>query len=96
MFFREAGFSNAFQITSITSGIRLAAGLGCAVLNEFAGRRRLVIWSGALCTVTMLVIGSLGTVAVKTDPIRNTLIAMACVWSAGSTVCESCLLIQSW
>lgn len=88
MFFRESGFTNAFQITSILSGIKIACVLVYALTTDHFGRRNIVIALGAGCVLFLLVIGIIGQFE-KTDAIKNALIAMACLWSACNVGRES-------
>lgn len=81
VFFRESGFSNAFQITSILAGIKIACVLVNAATTDYIGRRNVVIGLGIGCTFFLLIIGILGQLE-KTSAVKNTLIAMACLWSA--------------
>ena len=87
VFFRESGFTNAFQITSILSGIKIACVLVYAVTTDHFGRRNIVIALGAGCVLFLLVIGIIGQFE-KTDAVKNSLIAMACLWSACNVGCE--------
>ncbi|WWC91994.1 uncharacterized protein L201_006948 [Kwoniella dendrophila CBS 6074] len=83
LFFKEAGFTNAFEITSILFGIKIAFVLIFAVTTDRFGRRNIVLYLAALCLAMLLVVGILGHVP-HSEKTKNLLIAAACFWSAGS------------
>nr|XP_019010602.1 sugar transporter [Kwoniella pini CBS 10737]OCF49383.1 sugar transporter [Kwoniella pini CBS 10737] len=83
LFFKEAGFTNAFEITSILFGIKIFFVIIFALTTDRFGRRNIVIYLGALCCSMLLVIGILGHVK-HTKITKDLLITAACFWSAGS------------
>ncbi|WVF67376.1 hypothetical protein IAT40_002131 [Kwoniella sp. CBS 6097] len=83
LFFKEAGFSNAFEITSILFGIKIFFVIVFALTTDRFGRRNIVLVLGGLCCAMLLVIGILGHVP-HTNATKDLLIAAACFWSAGS------------
>ncbi|WVQ84236.1 hypothetical protein IAT38_006388 [Cryptococcus sp. DSM 104549] len=83
LFFREAGFSNAFEITSILFGIKIFFVIAFAFTTDRMGRRTIVIVLGAICCTMLLVIGVLGHVP-HTEATKVVLIVAACFWSASN------------
>ncbi|KAB5546910.1 sugar transporter [Coniochaeta sp. 2T2.1] len=80
LFFKQSGFSNPFLITTILTVIALLTSISLILLTDKFGRRLVVVYASIICTVTMLVVGVLGFVS-KTDPLKNFLIFVACLWS---------------
>ncbi|ORY25553.1 general substrate transporter [Naematelia encephala] len=80
LFFKQAGFTNSFAITSITSGIKVASVLVLALTTDKFGRRNVVVISGGFCTLMLMVAGILANRPL-TEPVKNGLIAVACLWS---------------
>lgn len=83
-FFRQAGFSNPFDITAILTGIKVAAIAVLVVIADRVGRRPLVIFGAFWTTAMLLVVGIAGQFLGSTA-IRNLTIAAACLWSPASS-----------
>ncbi|KAK6909183.1 sugar transporter [Kwoniella mangroviensis CBS 8886] len=83
LFFKEAGFTNAFEITSILFGIKIFFVIVFALTTDRFGRRNIVIYLAGLCCAMLLVIGILGHVP-HNNATKDVLIVAACFWSAGS------------
>ncbi|KAK8853488.1 hypothetical protein IAR55_004195 [Kwoniella newhampshirensis] len=83
LFFREAGFTNAFEITSILFAIKVGFVIIFAVTTDRMGRRNITIVLTGVCCLALLIIGILGHIP-HTEATKNALIFIACVWSAGS------------
>jgi SP family sugar:H+ symporter-like MFS transporter len=95
LFFKQSGFTNPFLITTVLSELYSFSSLECTNLctaliaigtyivamltSDKFGRRRIVLVSAIVSTVSMLVIGILGFVS-KTPPLKNLLIFVACLW----------------
>ncbi|ODN93565.1 sugar transporter [Cryptococcus wingfieldii CBS 7118] len=84
LFFREAGFSNAFEITSILFAVKIAMVFVFTFTTDRMGRRTVVIVLGGICCLTLLIIGILGHIE-HTNSTNIALIVIACIWS-GSNV----------
>ncbi|PVH79891.1 MFS general substrate transporter [Cadophora sp. DSE1049] len=80
LFFRQSGFTDPFLITTILTVIALVVSITLISLTDLFGRRKVVVISAIVCTTAMLVVGILGFVE-KTEPLKNFLIFVACVWS---------------
>jgi MFS family permease len=83
VFFKQSGFTNAFAITAITTGIKIGTILIIAVTSDRFGRRNIVVYSGAWCTIMLLIVGILGLLP-QTAALKNLLIVIACFWSVGN------------
>jgi SP family sugar:H+ symporter-like MFS transporter len=83
-FFRQVGFANPFDITAILTGIKVATILVLVLINDTVGRRPLVLFGSFWCTAMLFVVGGAGQQP-NNPNIRNLTIAVACLWSAGSS-----------
>lgn len=90
-FFRQAGFANPFEITSILTGIKVASIFFLVLVADKVGRRPLVLF-GAFWTTAMLFVVGIAGQFLGSTAIRNLTIAAAYLWSCGS----SCLGIIGW
>lgn len=59
------------------------------------GRRNIVLVSAGVCTVTMAIVGGLGQVK-ATQPLKDFLIFVACVWSLFSAARKSSSAVTSF
>ncbi|ODO00044.1 hypothetical protein I350_06667 [Cryptococcus amylolentus CBS 6273] len=80
LFFKEAGFSNAFEITSILFAVKTAMVFVFTFTTDRMGRRTVVIVLGGICCLTLLTIGILGHIE-HTNSTNIALIVIACIWS---------------
>ncbi|OWZ61036.1 hypothetical protein AYX15_06740 [Cryptococcus neoformans] len=83
LFFREAGFTNAFEITSILFGIKVFFVIVFTFTTDRMGRRTIVIVLAGICCAMLLVIGVLGHV-IHNETTKVVLIVAACIWSAAN------------
>lgn len=89
VFFRQAGFSNPFDITAILTGIKIATVITLVLLSDAVGRRPTILFGGFWATSMLLVVAAAGLSPNLTSaPIRNLTIAAACLWSIGSSCRE--------
>lgn len=88
LFFKQSGFSNAFLITTIITGIKIFGILILVVTTDKTGRRPTILGASILCTVAMLIVGAMGQVK-STEGIKNGLIVVACFWSVANSVLGS-------
>ncbi|KAI9151333.1 sugar transporter [Paramyrothecium foliicola] len=80
LFFRQAGFRNAFLITTILATISLVVSVTLILATDRFGRRPVVLVGTATDTIALLIVAILGFVP-KTTPLQNFLIFVGCVWS---------------
>ncbi|OCF35836.1 sugar transporter [Kwoniella heveanensis BCC8398] len=83
LFFRELGFTDAFEITSIIFGVKIGAVLVVCLTTDKLGRRIPIISFGVVCLLMLLIIGILGHVE-KNQATKIVLILAVCVWSCTS------------
>ncbi|KAF9878618.1 hypothetical protein CkaCkLH20_04110 [Colletotrichum karsti] len=88
LFFKQSGFSNAFQITTILCSIQFSTTICLMLLSDKLGRRLMVFGSIIICTCTLLIVGALSFVT-KTTAIKDFLIFVACVWSFANSAVGS-------
>jgi MFS family permease len=58
--------------------------IAACLLADTVGRRRLIIFGGWWCSAMLLIVGAAGQRATST-PVRNLIIAAACMWSIGNS-----------
>ncbi|KAH8897928.1 MFS general substrate transporter [Thozetella sp. PMI_491] len=80
LFFRQAGFSNAFLITTILAIISLVVSVTLILATDRFGRRPVVLVGTVTDTIMLLIVAVLGFVSM-TDPLKGFLIFVGCVWS---------------
>jgi hypothetical protein len=79
-FFQQAGVSDPFQATSITTSIGLAAGLAIVFIADPLGRRLLSCSGTTVCWVANVVVGILGVIP-RGKATNYLFILFACIWS---------------
>ncbi|KAH8894278.1 general substrate transporter [Thozetella sp. PMI_491] len=81
-FFQQAGISNPFKVTCITSGINVAAGIFLVLSADGLGRRRLSCSGTTLSWLSTVVIGILGVVP-EVHATNYILVLFAVLWNIG-------------
>ncbi|KAJ4231878.1 hypothetical protein NW757_013847 [Fusarium falciforme] len=81
-FFQQAGISNPFKVTCITSGINVAAGIFIVFAADRLGRRKLSCSGTSLSWFSTLVIGILGVVP-KVHATNYIMVLFAVLWNVG-------------
>ncbi|RSL78605.1 hypothetical protein CEP52_003987 [Fusarium oligoseptatum] len=81
-FFQQAGISDPFKYTCITSGINVAAGIGLIFAADWVGRRRLSCSGTTLSWVSTTAIGILGVVP-QVSATNYLMVVFAVLWNLG-------------
>jgi hypothetical protein len=72
------------MLTNLSAIISLVVSVTLILFTDRFGRRLVVFGAAICCTATLLLVGILGQVE-KTASLKNFLIFVACLWSAGSS-----------
>ncbi|KUL83248.1 hypothetical protein ZTR_10464 [Talaromyces verruculosus] len=81
-FFGQAGISDPFKITAITSSLQIASVICTVLAADFVGRRRIACCATTLCWVSDVAIGIVGVVPRRQASIPVFLV-FACLWNLG-------------
>jgi|SRR5688572_7538642 len=73
-------FDEGFAADFSSAAIALMTSIFLILASDRVGRRPIVVVAAIVCTTTMMIVGILGFVS-KTEPLRNFLIFISCVWS---------------
>ncbi|UPK93075.1 hypothetical protein LCI18_004010 [Fusarium solani-melongenae] len=83
-FFQQAGISDPFKYTCITSGINVAASIALVFTADLVGRRRLSCSGTTLSWVSTTAIGILGVVP-QVSATNYLMVVFAVLWNLGMT-----------
>ncbi|KAJ3390348.1 hypothetical protein HDU84_007603 [Entophlyctis sp. JEL0112] len=80
-FFKQAGFSNSFTISMITSGVNMVATIPSFYLIEKVGRRKLLFWGAVVMCICEYIVAIVGVVVGSDNTsAQTTLVVFVCIY----------------